>query len=315
VLRDPVFPATEFEQARQQSIQGLENQRQQPAAVASLAMQRHLDPYPAGHPRHVYTVDERLAALRALTVDEVKKFYGEFYGADVAEMAVVGDFEADAVATLADELFKGWKSQRAVVRLTSLWTDVAPINRSFETPDKANANFNAGMSLPLRQDDPDYPALVLANYMIGGDFNSRLTARVRQKEGISYGIGSSLGADVFDKSGTFTISAIAAPENIARGESAVKEELARALKDGFTADELKVAKQGWLQSREVTRTEDFSIASSLRAYLYQGRTFTWDADFERKVQALSADQIVAALRRHIDPAKLTVMKAGDFAKK
>ena len=135
-------------------------------------------------------------------------------------------------------------------------------------------NFNAGMSLPLRQDDPDYPALVLANYMIGGDFNSRLTARVRQKEGISYGIGSSLGADVFDKSGTFTISAIAAPENIARVESAVKEELARALKDGFTADELKVAKQGWLQSREVTRTEDFSIASSLRAYLYQGRTFT-----------------------------------------
>ena len=151
--------------------------------------------------------------------------------------------------------------------------------------------------------------------MLGGDFNSRFTARVRQKEGLSYGINSGLSADVFDKSGSFNVFAIAAPENIAKVETAVKEELARALKDGFTADEVKIAKQGWLQSREVTRTEDFSIASSLRAYLYQGRTFTWDADLERKVQALTADQIVAALRRHIDPAKLTIMKAGDFAKK
>ena len=265
VLRDPAFPATEVEQARLQQIQGLENQRQQPGSVASLAMQRHLDPYPVGHPRHVYTIDERLAALRAMTVDEVKQFYYEFYGADVAELAVVGDFDPDAMSGLAEQLFSGWKSKHAVVRLTSLFGDPAPVNQSFETPDKANANFYAGMNLALRQDDPDYPALVLANYMIGGDFNSRLTARVRQKEGLSYGISSSLGADVFDKSGSFTIFAIAAPENIARVENAVKEELARAIKDGFSAEELKVSKQGWLQSREVTRTEDFSIASSLRA--------------------------------------------------
>ena len=261
------------------------------------------------------TVDERLAALRALTVDEVKKFYGEFYGADVAEMAVVGDFERTRWLRLPTSSSSGWKSKRAVVRLTSRWTDVGADQPVVRDARQGQCEFQ-------RRHEPAPPS---GRSRLSGARARELHDRRRisipgSRRAFARRRGSATDRLVIErrrlrKSGTFTISAIAAPENIARVESAVKEELARAVKDGFTADELKVAKQGWLQSREVTRTEDFSIASSLRAYLYQGRTFTWDADLERKVQAHSADQIVAALRRHIDPAKLTVMKAGDFAKK
>ena len=115
-----------------------------------------------------------------------------------------------------------------------------------EAPDKANAMFFAGQNLALRDDDPDYPALLLGNFMLGGGFlNSRLVVRVRQKEGLSYGVGSQLESGIQDVSGRFTVYAIHAPQNTAKLETVVREELERARKDGFTADEIAAAKSGW----------------------------------------------------------------------
>jgi zinc protease len=314
ILREPAFPDNEFDQLRRQMIQTLEAQRQQPGPAASLRMQRQLDAYPVGHPRHVVTVDERIAAYRALTLDQVRQFHKEFYGAASSQLAVVGDFDHDGVSRLVDELFAGWTAEKPFVRLTTRYRDAEPINETIVTPDKPNAAFNAGMSLALRQDDPDYPALLIGNYMLGGDFNSRIVARLRQKEGLSYGAGSSIMADFFDPAGLFSASAIAAPENIARLEAAFREELALALKSGFRPEELRTAKAGWRQTSQIDRADDFTLASTLRQYLFQGRTLDWDRMLEERIEKLTPADVVAAMRRHIDPAKVSVVKAGDFAK-
>jgi zinc protease len=167
----------------------------------------------------------------------------------------------------------------------------------------------------VRDDDPDYPALVLGNYMLGGGFlNSRLAVRIRQKEGLSYGVGSQLQASPFDKAGSFATFAIYAPQNAAKLEAAFKEEIAGVLKDGFGAKEIDEARSGWLQSRQVTRAQDPQLARALASALYTRRTLAFDAELEQKVSALTADQIVTALRKHIDPAKISIFKAGDFAK-
>src|SRR5207244_10072155 len=107
----------------------------------------------------------------------------------------------------------------------------------------------------------DYAALVLGNSMLGGGFlNSRLATRIRQKDGLSYGIGSQLQASSLDKNGVFMTQAIYAPQNAARLEAAFKEEIERALKDGFSADELQAARAGWLQGRQVGRAQDAELA-------------------------------------------------------
>ena len=184
-----------------------------------------------------------------------------------------------------------------------------------ETPDKANAMFLAGMNLALRDDSPDYAALLLGNYMLGGGFlNSRLAVRIRQKEGISYGVGSFLGASALDESGQFTTYAIYAPQNATRLEAAFKEEVARALKDGFTAEEVQQAKDGWLQSREVNRSQDQGLANELTSDLYYGRTLDYDAQLEKQVAALTPAAINAAMRKYLDLSKITIIEAGDFAK-
>jgi len=315
VLRDASFPANEFEQLKREAIAALEAQRQEPGPVASRALARHLSPYPKGHPRYALTLDENLADLKAVTNADVQKFHADVYGLAQGELTVVGDFDRTVVGSLAADLFRGWKSKVPYARIPAVYKDMAPINEALATPDKANAYLSAGVNLDLRQDDPDYAALVLGNYMLGGGFlNSRLATRIRQKDGLSYGIGSSLSADPLDRSGRFGISAIYAPQNVQRLEAAMREELARALADGFTTDEVGAAKTGWLQSRQVSRAQDGELANRLGALSFQGRTLAFDAELERRVEALTPAAILTAMRRHIDVKKLTIVKAGDFSK-
>ena len=187
--------------------------------------------------------------------------------------------------------------------------------QAVQTNDKANAVYVAGFNLPLRDDDPDYPALVLGNYLFGGGFlNSRLAARVRQKEGISYGIGSMLNADPRDKTASYMVYAIYNPENNARLEKAIQEEFALMADKGFSAEEIKAAKSGWLQSRAVTRAQDNALAGRLNTYLDLDRTLAWDADFEKKVESLTPAQINAAVKKYLDYNKLVSVEAGDFEK-
>jgi zinc protease len=189
------------------------------------------------------------------------------------------------------------------------------VNRTFETPDKTNAIFYAGINLPVRDDDADYPSLVMANFMFGGGFlNSRLATRLRQKEGLSYSVNSGLQISSLDKAGLFNAGAIYAPQNAAKLEAAFKEELTRVLRDGFTQEELDSARAGWLQGRTVTRSQDQQLAGRMANDLFLERTLKWDADVERKVAALTVAQVNAALRKYVSLEKVSIFKAGDFAR-
>jgi zinc protease len=315
VLREPSFPEAEFEQLRREQLAAIEQQKSEPGQIAFTAFGRLLNPFPKGDVRYVSTPEEDVADISAATLEQARQFYRDFYGASNATLTVVGDFDPKEISGLARELFGGWKSPRPFTRVPSVYRDVAASNQSLPAPDKANAFFVAGFNLRLRDDDPDYPALVLGNYMLGGGFlNSRLAARIRQKEGLSYGVGSQLSASSLDQSGAFTAFAIYAPQNVEKLEAAFKEEVARMLKDGFTAEEVAAAKSGYLQSRQVSRAQDNELAGRLNNFLFIGRTLAWDEEFERKIAALTPEQINAAMRKHIDPSKITIIKSGDFAK-
>jgi zinc protease len=315
ILRTPAFPADEFEQLRQQRLAGLEQAKSEPQAIGQLELQRHLRPYPKGDVRYVSTIEESMADVKAVTLDEAKQFHADFYGASNGELAVVGDFDEAEIAKLAAELFGSWKSPRPFTRVADSYRSVPAIDRSFETPDKANAVFLAGINLNVQDTDPDYAALVLGNYMLGGGFlNSRLATRVRQKDGLSYGISSQFQASSLDRTGVFLIQAIYAPQNAARLETAIREELTRALADGFTDDEVKAAKAGWLQSNQVTRAQDGPLAGRLNAVSYINRTLAWDAELEQIIASLTPAEIKAALVKHISLANVSLVKAGDFAK-
>jgi zinc protease len=139
-------------------------------------------------------------------------------------------------------------------------------------------------------------------------------ARVREKEGLSYSAYTGFNASALDPAASFRVSVIFAPQNRARVEKAVREEIDRALKSGFTASEVESGKKSLLQARRLARTQDRALASRIASYLFVKRTFAWDVELESKIAALTPEQVDAALRKHIDPAKLAFVVAGDFKK-
>lgn len=315
ILTTPAFPADEFEKLKNEELASLESQRSEPQAVAIIRLQRHVMPYPKSDPRYVSTVDEAVADVKALTLDQVKKFYNTFYGASNATMAVVGDFDAAEIQNLTTQLFGNWKSKAPYKRMEARLFKVTPINEAIETPDKANAVFYANYQFEMRDDHPDYPALVLGNFMLGGGFlNSRLATRIRQKEGLSYGVGSQLSAGSLDNIGTFFAFAIYAPENAEKLEKAFREEIEKVVTEGFTPEEVKAAQSGWSQQRVVSRSQDAQVANTLNNYLFIGRDYLWDEAFEKKVMELTADQVNAAMKKYLKPDQINIVKAGDFAK-
>lgn len=314
VLRQPAFPEKEFEQLRLSSLSSIENQRSEPGAQAGLLLGRHLSPHLPADWRYIATLDERIARIKALSLNQVKQCHRDFYGASNSELSLVGDFDPEEISRLAQQLFGDWKSPLPYVRIAEPYQEAAAIERVLETPDKANAVLRAGMNLKLRDDHPDYVALVIGNYLLGGSADSRLWRRIREKDGLSYSVGSSLSASSFDERGSFSISAIYAPQNRARIEAAAKEEIERAMREGFGKEEVESAKSGYLQARRGARGQDGALASRLAGYAVLDRTMQWDIDFDAKIAALTPESILAALKRHLDFDKLSSVKAGDFSK-
>lgn len=315
ILREPAFPENEFEKLRQESLTGLESQKSEPTFVVLNEMTKYFNRYPKGDVRYPRTLEEQTAEIKSLTLDQLKTHHKDFYGASNAYLSVVGDFDPNEIAPLAKELFGDWKSPKSYQRIAFQHFDIPMTNKSLETPDKANAFFYARLNVKMRDDNPDYPAMALGNYIIGGGFlNSRLAARIRQKEGLSYGVGSGFNVAALDEVASFSANAIYAPENADKLEAAFLDELNKVVKDGFTAEEIVAAKSGWLQTRQLTRAQDNSLAAGLTTNLVLGRTYFDSENLEKKVQALTPEQVNQAMKKYLTPDKISIFKAGDFVK-
>jgi zinc protease len=263
----------------------------------------------------VPTFEESLAGVRALNRDALAKFHARFYGAGNIEFSAVGDFEPQAVEQALRDGLAGWKTAPAYTRVPNPYRDVSAKQFDIDTPDKANAFFLTRMPLKLQDTDPDYPALYLANYLFGASETSRLWNRVRETEGLSYNVRSSLSVSSFEPSASWTMYAIYAPQNRDRLEKAINEELTRVLKDGFSDKEISEGITALLNYRNLARAQDDILASTWLDYLERGRTFAWSAEMDKKIAALTPEVVNAALRKHLRPQDFSTAVAGDFDKK
>ena len=317
VLREPTFPEEEFNVLKRQVRSQLERQKPEPAPRAIRALQRQLAPYAADDVRYVPTVEESLARLEAVTVEEVRKLYTEQLGGQNGECVVIGDFDPAVLREHMESALKDWKPGVECRRVVRTVPDKLKADRLvLDTPDKANAFYVAGLVFPLRDTDPDNAPLELANYVLGGGpLSSRLADRVRQKEGLSYGVQSDYGADARDKYARFFMAAICNPKNIDKVDKAMLEELERLRKDGITDAELSETKTAFLAHLKQLRASDTGLAAIIQSELHVGRGIDYYADLEKKIDALTIEEVNSAFRNHIDPKKLIIIRAGDFKKK
>jgi zinc protease len=224
----------------------------------------------------------------------------------------VGKFETATVEREAAELLGSWKTATPYQRILNSYKEVQRINTKIETPDKENAQISAGLRLRMRDSDPDYAAMVMANFMFGGGITARLPDRVRNREGYSYSVSSNFTAPVEGDAAAFSAAAISNPANTPKVEASFLDELTRTVRDGFTAAELTAAKKAIRDERTGSRSNDGGLLNLISAREQWGRTLAFDEQLDAKLEALTLEQVNAAFRRHVNPALVSIVKGGDF---
>ena len=316
MLRESSMPGGEFGLLKEEQLAGLERALSDPASRASEALELHFNIYPEGDVRRAISLEDAIQETKAAKLDDAKAFYRNFFGANNAQIAIVGDFDEASTNKDLAQLFGDWNSSKPFKRLVAEYRAVPPEAKVLDTPDKESATFLARVNVNLSENDPDYAAMKIANWMLGGgaEFAARLGARIRVKEGLSYAVYSSLEASAFDRAGSWSVSAQYAPQGKARVEAAFRDEMSILINTGLPATEVASAKSGYAQSQQLARSSDEGLAQTLAQHLYRGRTFAWDAALDGRVQALKPIDIQLVIKKYLDLANFTIINAGNFAK-
>ena len=312
LLREPSFDGGVLAELQRQALSAIEQARLEPADIVAKAVARHGNPYGPGDPRAVASFDDDAQAVKSVTLEHLRRFHSRFIGAGTAEFAAVGDFDAAALRSVLEKELGPWTSPSPYRRVEDPLWSATPVRMVFNTPDKQNAYLQIRQPLPLPDTHPDAPALMLANMMLGGGGSSRLWIRLREKGGLSYDVRSSIDWNPLEAHSVWSASAIFAPGNLKAAEEAFKDEIAQALREGFSEAELRDARAGLLNFRRLSRAQDGALANRLASDLHLGRTMAWSAALDQALSQVTLDQANTALRKYLKPQTFVIGLGGDF---
>jgi zinc protease len=318
LIKNPVFDAAPFERMKAQRLTAIEANRRELGTLLAdqqipyLNQARELK---AGDPRFGLTSSENAQRLQRVTLADVKAFHRDCWGGRDVRVAAVGGVPEGLESALENMMGNFKRDVPEYVRFTARHIDIPGKRFDAQAADKANALIDVDGYFALSQTDASYWPLVVANRMFGGgQLDNRLGVRVRQKDGLSYGISSRVNVNYWDNRASFGISGTFAPENRDRIMAAILEEIERARRDGFTQAELDTAKAALLAGQRQARNNDGNITGALLWQLETGKTFAELVENERKLAAVTLAAANAAFQRSVDPVRLLLGTAGDFAK-
>ncbi len=312
VLRNASFPATALEEYKRQVLAAIDEQRKDPQAVVQTELGRYGNPYPKGDVRYAATFDEMVERTKGLTVEKLQAFHRKLYGAQFAQAAFVGDLDATATKAALSAGLGTWNAGASYTRVPNPLVTIKPNRFVFKTPDKQNAFMQVLQPVAVSDNDPDYPLLTLANFMLGQGGSSRLWVRIREKGGLSYDVRSGVSWNNYEPNSGWSATAIFAPQNRAKVETAFKEEVQRMLESGFEQKELADAKQSLLNFRRLSRAQDSNLASGIASNLKLQRTFAISQKVDDAIAAATLEQVNAAIRKHLKPDSFVSGFGGDF---
>ncbi len=306
-LRTPAFPQQEFDRARQQFIGALQSSEQSTEARAQEAFGRAI--FPAGHPNRPHTVTEYEAAAKSATLAELKAFYAKYYGPAHLTLVLAGDVVASDAQAEIGKAFSGWTGGQDYLRSGKPAAPVVAHEVSVPLADKPSVSMILGQPTGLRYKDPDALALRVGTAILGHGFTGRLMGTVRDKEGLTYNIGAGMAEDsIVD--GSWDISASFAPTLLEKGVASTRRELFNWWKNGITDQELAARKQGLVGGYLVGLSTTAGLANTILADVQRGYDVSWLDGYPQALNALTRDQVNAAIKNHLDPSAMVLIEAG-----
>ncbi|PQJ35784.1 peptidase M16 [Salinibacter sp. 10B] len=309
MLRTPSFQQEEFEKAQAQALADVQRRMEKTSAQASAALTRRL--FGRGHPNYSEAPETVMRELQQITLDDVRAYHAAHFGATEWTLAVVGDLEHDAVASVVDDTFAGWTPHDTAPSHDTDGVSEADVGRSVvPMPDKSNVDVRMGHAVPIRRDHDDYPALYVGNYILGGDFAARLMATVRDEKGLTYHIGSGLSGVSTRYSGYWQTSVTLSHDALEEGIAATKDVIRQFVEEGATEDELGSKKTTITGSYAVGLATTQRLAQSILTNAERGFDLDYLDRFPEEIEALTLDDVNEAVRTHLRPEAMHEALAG-----
>jgi zinc protease len=314
MLTSPSFPAKELELVRQQELAQLEQQLQDPNTIANATAAQVMTPWPKTDPRYPLTPQEEIDAIKKVQLGDLKSYYKDLVGGGHGELAVVGDFDPAAIGTQVEKLFGTWIAKKPYARLEQKPSTVTNVTKSINIKDKESTQVVMETEVAMRDDDADYPAWLMVGHILGGDTGSRAWMRIREHEGLTYGVGAQAYANPQDVAGGFSVDMSVAPQNLSKAKASLLEEVKKLTTGSFTAEELARAREGWIKQQDTFLSNDNILTFLLTQQIHVGRTTEWTQKLRAKLNALTPADIERVAKKWLDPSKLVIIDAGDQAK-
>ncbi len=315
ILQTPAFDQEEFEIVRKEQLTRLEEGLSDPQALGFTTLTRKMNPWPVGSIHYVPTIKEQIERLNSLSLGTIKDLYTKNYGGSNVEISIVGDFDEAQVKSAITKVFGNWKSPSRYRRVAKPHRDIQASSDTILTPDKKMAIVGTGAAMEMRDDDPDYPALRFASYILGQSAKSRLINRLRHKGGLSYGAGAFLRVSSQDRRTALVGYGICAPQNAVKAQDAMREEIENWFAEGITDEELAEGKKSYALKFENNLANDQYVMRYLASGLEIDRTFDYEGQLMEKIQKLTKGDIQRVLKKRFVGLPFVEIKAGDLQDK
>lgn len=308
----PLFPEKEFELVKKSLLAKARIDASDPMALVMKEIPKMI--FGPLHPSYAMSSEESITQLRNIATEDLRFFWDAHYVPDQSGIALVGDFDSDEMLNLVRRVFETWN------RKSQNFTSIKPAfdlkdyaaNQGYEertifASQKSNAVLAIGQGIFMPDSNhPDYPALLVAVRALGDGSHSRLFQHVRERCGLSYHVAASL-EEMNGAPGYLLVIAHTNPENMQKTQKETFYVIEEFWNGGITQEELdqeRLMHRGGAARSSASRK---GMARDIASSYIMGRSTD---EFNKKIGALTLDQVNAAIRKYINPAKMKVARAG-----
>ena len=305
-LGEPAFPDAVWQRERERLGASIRESATRPASVAARAFSEAVY---RGHPYGLQTTE---ASLAAIGVADMRALYRRLIVPCRASVSIVGAVTREQADAMVRKLFSrlvpaggaGCPAPDPVPEVAAL-AQAQEIRIAF---DSAQSHLLIGQP-GFKRNDPDFFALTLGNHILGGGgFVSRLTQEVREKRGLSYSVYSYFSPALH--AGAFTIGLQTRPDQAAQALAVSREVLERFVADGPTQAELEAAKSNLIGGFALRIDSNRKLLDNIGNIAWNGLTLDYLETWTREVQAVSLNQVRAAMARKLQPARMVTVLVG-----
>lgn len=308
-LREPLFEPRQFDLLRQRVAGELRQSMQNTGALAHDVLCRHW--FDAGHPNHARPVPMELDLLARTDVEDIRSLHAAGLGSDDMILVIVGDVKPDAVAAVVAREFGTWPGAGTTARFKTSTRSHGRLQREeILVPGKPSIDVSIGHGLGLRRRDAPFIPLLLGNFVLGGNFSSRLMQTIRDEMGLTYGIRSDLSGVSVHYDMLWNIRVTLSSGALDRGLNAIQDLVATFVENGVTDRELERARETMTGSYLVRQDSSARMARRLLLNSERGYPLRQLADYPAELAAVKREEVNESLRRYVRPKEMSIAAAG-----